>query len=429
MRFFIYGRKSVLTGVGESVDNQIEMCRSYIHSKFGAGHEITVFEDEGYSARDTNRPQFIKMMESVYKTKPDYIVCYRLDRISRSVSDFSKLIEELNRLSVSFLCISEEFDTKKPMGKAMMYIASVFSQLERETIAERVRDNMLLLAKNGRWLGGTPPYGYTAERGEYRSQSGNTRKFSYLKMEEKEAKTVAFIFSQYLKCGSVSAVEKQLLEGKIINRNAVPFSRLGIKGILQNPVYSAAEICTAEYLKCDIPEDKSVGLIAYNKRTKMPGGWVVSRGFHKPIVSGADWVAAQKLLNRSCAKTRKPHNGYSLLSGIIVCPVCGGKMFAKRRTGKTANTNEFDYICSNKLKFGKKFCTSHNLNGNMTDSAVWSAVVSSLVASADILKKIGSLKKKPYFEAKEEFEIKRGLIKECVGKITVDDNTTNIFLK
>ena len=84
------------------------------------------------------------------QTKPDYIVCYRLDRISRSVGDFASLIDELNKLGVAFVCVSEEFDTSRPMGKAMMYIASVFAELERETIAERVRDNMLLLARTGR---------------------------------------------------------------------------------------------------------------------------------------------------------------------------------------------------------------------------------------------------------------------------------------
>ncbi len=98
------------------------------------------------------------------RQKPDYLVCYRLDRISRNVSDFSALIEELNDRNISFVCIKEEFDTSKPMGKAMMYIASVFAQLERETIAERVRDNMLMLARTGRWLGGTTPLGYTSEK-------------------------------------------------------------------------------------------------------------------------------------------------------------------------------------------------------------------------------------------------------------------------
>ncbi len=143
------------------------MCRQYIISKFPesvSGSGISVYEDEGFSAKNTDRPRFRQMLADMRTCRPDYLVCYRLDRISRNVSDFSALIEELNERGISFVCIKEEFDTSKPMGKAMMYIASVFAQLERETIAERVRDNMLMLARTGRWLGGTAPLGYGSEK-------------------------------------------------------------------------------------------------------------------------------------------------------------------------------------------------------------------------------------------------------------------------
>lgn len=151
MRVFIYSRKSVCTGKGESIENQIEMCRQYIFAKVSGADDtsVTVYEDEGFSAKNTDRPQFQQMLRDARRQPPDYIVCYRLDRISRNVSDFSTLIEEFNERGISFVCIKEEFDTAKPMGKAMMYIASVFAQLERETIAERIRDNMLMLARTG----------------------------------------------------------------------------------------------------------------------------------------------------------------------------------------------------------------------------------------------------------------------------------------
>lgn len=140
------------------------MCQNYIKNKFSniKDIQISIYEDEGFSAKNTARPQFKMMLKHMRTDKPNFIVCYRLDRISRNVGDFSAFIEELNHLDISFICIKEEFDTSKPMGKAMMYIASVFSQLERETIAERVRDNMMMLAKTGRWLGGKPPLGYTS---------------------------------------------------------------------------------------------------------------------------------------------------------------------------------------------------------------------------------------------------------------------------
>lgn len=103
------------------------------------------------------------MMKDSQKIEFAAIVVYRLDRISRNIGDFAKLIEDLGDRHIDFISIREQFDTSSPMGRAMMYIASVFSQLERETIAERIRDNMHELSKTGRWLGGTTPTGYASE--------------------------------------------------------------------------------------------------------------------------------------------------------------------------------------------------------------------------------------------------------------------------
>ena len=153
----IYSRKSRFTGKGESIGNQVELCREYIRTAFGQEYaeKAIVFEDEGFSGGNLNRPGFKRMMEAARDRRFQAVVVYRLDRISRNISDFSTLIQELGRLGIDFVSIRENFDTSSPMGRAMMYIASVFSQLERETIAERIRDNMHELAKTGRWLGGT----------------------------------------------------------------------------------------------------------------------------------------------------------------------------------------------------------------------------------------------------------------------------------
>ena len=159
----VYSRKSRFTGKGESIGNQVELCREYVRANLGeeALNKIVVYEDEGFSGSNLNRPAFKKMLEAARERKLNRIIVYRLDRISRNIGDFAGLIEELDKLNVDFISIREQFDTSTPMGRAMMYIASVFSQLERETIAERIRDNMHELAKTGRWLGGTTPTGYT----------------------------------------------------------------------------------------------------------------------------------------------------------------------------------------------------------------------------------------------------------------------------
>ena len=155
----IYSRKSKFTGKGESIGNQIELCREYIRANHGQADAdaAAVYEDEGFSGGNLERPAFKRMLRAARERKFKAVVVYRLDRISRNISDFSGLIEELSRLDIAFVSIKEQFDTGTPMGRAMMYIASVFSQLERETIAERIRDNMHELATTARWLGGTTP--------------------------------------------------------------------------------------------------------------------------------------------------------------------------------------------------------------------------------------------------------------------------------
>ena len=140
-QYVIYSRKSKFTGKGESIENQIELCRQYIAMHFGedAAENVLVYEDEGFSGGNLERPQFKKMMKDSQKIAFAAIVVYRLDRISRNIGDFAKLIEDLGDRHIDFISIREQFDTSSPMGRAMMYIASVFSQLERETIAERIR--------------------------------------------------------------------------------------------------------------------------------------------------------------------------------------------------------------------------------------------------------------------------------------------------
>ena len=193
----LYSRKSKFTGKGESIGNQVELGKEYVRVHFGdaAVDKIVVYEDEGFSGGNLNRPAFKRMMDAAKKRQFKAIIVYRLDRISRNVSDFSGLIEELARLDISFISIKEQFDTSTPMGRAMMYIASVFSQLERETIAERIRDNMHELAKTGRWLGGTTPTGFESEAIKSITVDGKTKKACKLKLVPEEAdivKTITF---------------------------------------------------------------------------------------------------------------------------------------------------------------------------------------------------------------------------------------------
>ena len=383
MHFGVYGRKSLYTGKGESVENQIEMCKQYIFSKFPdtVEQDITIYEDEGFSAKNTNRPQFQQMLKDIRQKKFDYIVCYRLDRISRNVSDFSALIEDLNDRQISFICIKEEFDTSKPMGKAMMYIASVFAQLERETLAERVRDNMLMLARTGRWLGGTTPTGYSSEKVQEVVLDGKIKVAFQLKDNPQELKVVQLIYEKFLEYNSISAVSKLLIQLGIVSRSGKMYSLLGIKDILQNPVYCIADKDAYDFFaahKADVAFEKhecshTCGILSYNKRDykkkhaprQSIDKWIIAKGKHKGLVSGKEWVMVQEILVGKKPESQHIHNDYSLMSGMIYCKQCSSKMFAKRRTH-----DMFDYICQNKIRGGTNLCNCQNINGQQADDMV-----------------------------------------------------------
>ncbi len=383
------------------------MCRQYIISKFPesvSGSGIAVYEDEGFSAKNTDRPRFRQMLADMRTCRPDYLVCYRLDRISRNVSDFSALIEELNERGISFVCIKEEFDTSKPMGKAMMYIASVFAQLERETIAERVRDNMLMLARTGRWLGGTAPLGYGSEKISEIIIDGRIRTACRLKEIPAELETVNTIFDKFIELQSVSGVSKYLISRDIRSRSGKFFSLPGIKEILQNPAYCTADRDAFMYfssVNSDICFDEKdcsgrFGLLAYNKRDykkknapRRPAEqWIVAIGKHSGLISGRRWSAVQKIIEDNIPTGKKPakmHNGYSLLSGLIVCEKCGSRMFAKPRSVLSSNGRLYDYICGSKLKGGTKLCSCQNLTGMQTDELVCRSISGYLKESPRIL--------------------------------------------
>ena len=145
----IYGRQSIDKKDSISIESQFEFCRYEL--KGGEGRE---YKDKGYSGKNIERPDFQRLLQDIKLGLIKRVIVYKLDRISRSIVDFAKLMELFKQYNVEFVSCTEKFDTSTPMGRAMLNICIVFAQLERETIAERVQDNMLMLSYTGRWLGG-----------------------------------------------------------------------------------------------------------------------------------------------------------------------------------------------------------------------------------------------------------------------------------
>ena len=386
----IYSRKSKFTGKGESIGNQVELCTEYVRNMFGQEYvdRCVVFEDEGFSGGNLQRPDFKRMMEDVRKRKFKAIVVYRLDRISRNINDFTGLIDELTKLDVSFVSIKEQFDTGTPMGRAMMFIISVFSQLERETIAERIRDNMHELAKTGRWLGGTTPTGFASGAVSKITIDGKERKSFKLIPIPEEIEIPKLIFDLYLQTDSLTAVEAELLKQRIKTKTGKDFTRFAIKGILQNPVYMVADEDAYTYFTdreaevCYPKEafDGSCGIIAYNRTNQEKGRttqilpmeeWIIAIGKHPGIIPSKNWIKVQESLDRNKSKAyRKPRNNEALLTGLLYCS-CGDRMYPKLSQRKTANGEPiYTYVCKMKERSKRERCNRRNANGNILDAAI-----------------------------------------------------------
>lgn len=404
----IYSRKSKFTGKGESIESQVDICRTHIKKKFKnvEDDDILVFEDEGYSGGNTNRPQFQKMLKECRQNNICRIVCYKLDRISRSIADFIKLTEELKLHNVDFVSINDNFETHTSTGRAMLTMTMVFAQLERETIAERIRDNMLYLARDGRWLGGNTPTGYrSTETVGSVTVDGRTRKAHMLEVVDEEASLVKLIYSKFLEYKSLSQTETYMIQHDILTKQGKSFTRFALKNILQNPVYLIADEQAWNYFTAadtEIYSDKEQfdgihGMMAYNKTNQQTGkanvvnavsDWVISVGKHKGLISGADWVDVQKLLNQNKSKSyRKPRSNVALLSGLLYCGHCGSFMRPKltQRRNKDGDLI-YDYLCELKEKSKSQKCDMKRPNGNELDRLVCEEVKKIAADTSDFMK-------------------------------------------
>lgn len=393
LRVAIYSRKSKFTGKGESIANQIEECKKYclymLHQEEERIHFV-VYEDEGYSGKNFQRPAMKKLLEDL--AQYDFLVCYRLDRVSRSVSDFSNFIKKLELANVAFLSVSESFDTTKPMGRAMMNITSAFAELERDTITERIVDNMTALAKTGRWLGGTTPLGFESEKVNY-ERHGKSHSYFRLKEKPEELETIRQIFNKYVELGSLAKLSSYLMNHGILSRNGVNFSNYSLRFILKNPVYCTADLSAYTYLKekeYSIYSKKEAftgehGLIGYNKtnehhrngtgRFNQASSWILAVGEHIPVIRSSVWIHVQEQLqSQSKYAFRRAKSNHSLLSGLLFCS-CGSPMRPKSTGTQTEQgKRRFSYLCETKSRSKGGLCNQKNIQGNALDELVMSCL-------------------------------------------------------
>ncbi len=421
MKIAIYSRKSKFTGKGESVENQISMCKQYAYSHFNNLTEDSfyIYEDEGFSGANVSRPQFQKFLKDSETEKFDVLIVYRLDRISRNVADFSNFFKQIESFGISFISIRENFDTSTPMGTAMIYISSVFAQLERDTIAERIKDNFYELAKYGRWLGGVAPYGYVSKKINY-DKDNKSRQYYVLQACEHELSVVKIIFDKYLYFGSLSMTFKYMNENGFKTKRGKRFGYQSIRDILKNPVYCKADEDIYNYYKakgCEIYTDKSsfdssVGLSVYNRTKNDAKGYqvdndisnyIIATGFHKGIIDGKDFIKVLEKFDLNKDKSfSKIRTSPSLLHTLTYCGNCGSKMIAKNGRVLTDGTQSFSYICKEKSITRSVNCNSSNINGYFLENLVIEKIQDvCLNVHSDLHKNISTLN----FKNKEDIHL------------------------
>ncbi len=229
LRCATYTRKSSEEGLDmefNSLDAQRESCQAYITSQRSEGWVELVerYDDGGFSGGTLERPALKRLLADIENGRVDVIVVYKIDRLSRSLMDFAKLVEVFDRQRVTFVSVTQSFNTTTSMGRLTLNILLSFAQFEREVIGERIRDKFAASRKKGMWMGGCVPLGYRVDK----------RK---LLVQEAEAATVRMIFERFVRIGSATTLSRALTAEGVTTRTGKPFDKGVLYKLFRNRVY------------------------------------------------------------------------------------------------------------------------------------------------------------------------------------------------
>lgn len=242
IRCAIYTRKSSEEGLDQSfnsLDAQREAGEAYVKSQAHEGWKLipTLYDDGGYSGGSMERPGLKRLLADVDAGEVDVVVVYKIDRLTRSLPDFARIVEKFDAAQVSFVSVTQSFNTTSSMGRLTLNVLLSFAQFEREVTGERIRDKIAASKARGMWMGGNVPLGYDIPAPGSRT----------LQVNETEAITVRKIFSRYLELGSVYALQRELAALGIRSRQRTtgsgrtyggcPLNRGALFHLLANPIY------------------------------------------------------------------------------------------------------------------------------------------------------------------------------------------------
>lgn len=327
----IYARQSVDRKDSISIESQIEFCK-----REATSDTYTIYLDRGYSGKDTNRPDFEKLLDDVKKQKITKVIVYKLDRMSRSLLDFAKIIELFNENNIEFLSCTEKFDTSTPIGKAMLSIIMVFAQLERETIQKRVIDNYYERGRQGMYMGGRAPYGFRKIETYY-----NGKKTYTFEVVPEQSEVLQEIYHMYTEPGtSLGTISRYL------NKMGIPAALGGnwdtckLSRIMHNPVYVEADADVYLYYKskgCILSNeiDDFIGIngcYLYGKRKASDRKYTnienhtLSLALHEGFIDSKTFLLCQHKLSTNKRIANAGKSKYSWLSGKLRCGYCGSSV-------------------------------------------------------------------------------------------------------
>lgn len=326
----IYARQSVDRADSISIESQIEFCQYETR-----GNPYKAYIDRGYSGKNTERPGFQQMMSDMAAGLISRVIVYKLDRISRSILDFSSMMETFGTYHVEFVSTTEKFDTSSPMGRAMLNICIVFAQLERETIQKRVADAYFARSQKGLYMGGRLPYGYRLVP----TVIGGIRTSMYEAVPE-EAEIIRLMYQMYAdpECSYGDIVRSFQAQG--ITKRGKPWVRTRAADILRNPIYVRADLAVCQFYQeqgvapVNPPPDFAGINGCYCYRGK-EGDYLVLAP-HEGIVPAELWLRCRR--KGLSAKQPHPHQKAknTWLAGKIKCGICGyalvDKHYAKSGT-------------------------------------------------------------------------------------------------
>lgn len=383
MIFSSYGRKSIYSDHSDSIKNQHRMNREYIDLHFpGKIDTFLTYEDEGSTGANTNRPALKQLMKDIESGIIDFLVVYQLDRLSRDVRDFSNIYAFLEEHHVQFISVKENIDTSTPIGKAMMYVSVVFAQMERETIANRVYDNMVGLSDSGWWVGGNPPMGYKREH----VVTEDGKKHVTIAPVPDEATQIREFFHIFLENKfSLQQMESYFKRNNIVTQNGKFFSTTQLRKILTMPYCVPATTAIYDYYKekgCIMSErspreswDGTHGVIIYGRTTERNKKhelqpvekWRVCIGKHKPFLDEDLWLAVQNQFSHNTFDKKMRHP-VPLLKGVLRCS-CGRLMSLTRKAKNDGRVSTW-YACPKRMRQGASYCDMKQIKAEFLDNKV-----------------------------------------------------------